>query len=52
MTITLAEPEYKNLRYALLSAAQTALIMKNKEYSNELLNLYEKIIRQGWTKEG
>ena len=51
MTITLTRPEYKNLRYALLSAAQTAFLKGNKEYVDELLDLYEKIIRQGWEKE-
>lgn len=52
MTITLTKAEYKNLRSALLTAAQTALLGRNKEYSDEILDLYEKIIKQGRTKEG
>ena len=49
MTITLTNKEYKTLRYALIKAAQAA--KDNPEYADEILAIYEKIIKQGWEQQ-
>lgn len=51
MTITLTKAEYKNLRYALMTATQAALANGRKEQADELLDIYENLIKQSWTQE-
>lgn len=49
MTITLTNKEYKTLRYALINAARAS--KDGLEYADEILDLYENIIKQGWEQQ-